>query len=262
MCSVTELQRSDGRIVFGRDPALYDRARPGYPERVFELLRDRCGLREGSAVLEIGPGPGTATRRLLALGADPVVAVEPNPALAAYLDEATSGAVALVVAPFEEAELPDSSFDLATAASSFHWVEPEAGLSKVRRLLRSGGWWAMWWNMHGDQTAADPFHQATTVLLGPHVASRWSALDADARFADLAAAGFVELEHEVVRWTATFDTAGTRDLYATFSPIARLPETEREVLLDAIADVAATQFGGSVARPMRTPIYTARSPAR
>ena len=61
MVGMSEVPRSEGRTVFGRDPALYDRARPGYPERVFEILRDRCGLRPGTAVLEIGPGPGTAT---------------------------------------------------------------------------------------------------------------------------------------------------------------------------------------------------------
>ena len=69
--AMAAFDRSVGRNVFGRDPALYARARPGYPERVFEVLRERCGLRPGAAVLEIGPGPGSATRRLLELGARP-----------------------------------------------------------------------------------------------------------------------------------------------------------------------------------------------
>ena len=196
---------------------------------------------------------------MLELGAEPLVAVEPNPALAEYLGESKSGAATLVVATFEEADLPEESFELATAASSFHWVEPDVGLQKVRRLLRPGGWWAMWWNMHGDQTEEDAFHRATQSLLGSRDIWR-SPLDADAYLGDLAAAGFYELAQEVVRWSATFDTAGTRALYATFSPIARLPDVEREQLLDAIADVAATQFGGVVERPMRTPLYTARRP--
>src|SRR5438309_1460157 len=57
----------DHRRLFGGDPGGYDRARPDYPSRVYEILRARCGLRPGAATLEIGPGSGLATRRLLAL---------------------------------------------------------------------------------------------------------------------------------------------------------------------------------------------------
>jgi SAM-dependent methyltransferase len=262
---VSTFDRSVGRTVFGRDPALYDRARPRYPERVFEVLRERCGLGPGTAVLEIGPGPGLATRRLLELGADPLVAVEPDPALAGYLAQTTSGAVSIVRAPFEEAELEESSFDLGVAASSFHWVEPDLGLTKVRRLLRPGGWWAMWWNVHGEQDDSDPFHVATTHLLEPLEGRPWNrhrpfAPDVERRTADLLEAGFVEPEAELIRWSKRFESAGIRDLYATFSPIARLPDGQREALLDAVANVAETEFGGVVERPILTPLYTARLP--
>src|SRR5207237_10029841 len=75
----------DHRRLFGADPGGYDRARPDYPSRVYEILTERCGLRPGPATLEIGPGTGLATRRLLALGADPLVAVESAERLAEYL---------------------------------------------------------------------------------------------------------------------------------------------------------------------------------
>ena len=35
-------------------------------------------------------------------------------------------------------------------------------------LLRPGGWWVMVWNDFGDPDRADPFHEATKLLLnGP-----------------------------------------------------------------------------------------------
>jgi SAM-dependent methyltransferase len=258
---VSGVERSEGRTVFGDDPAAYDRARPGYPERVFDILRERCGLGDGAAVFEIGPGPGTATRRLLESGARPLYAVEPNPAFAAYLDTSTHGVVSLLVEPFEEAELQASSFDLGVAASSFHWVDPTVGLAKVRRLLRPRGWWAMWANLNGDQTDADPFHRATQHIVGPPAPGPFGTLlDSDARLGELTAAGFEDAAYELVRWSCTFDAAAIRALYATFSPIARREPTERERVLDAIAEVAVDEFGGVVERTMLTPIYTARRP--
>ncbi len=44
--------REEGRDVFGRAAAVYA-ARPAYPERVYETLRDRCRLGPTSRVVEI-----------------------------------------------------------------------------------------------------------------------------------------------------------------------------------------------------------------
>src|SRR5215472_10064256 len=80
---MAEIDRDEGRRAFGADPSGYDRARPGYPPRVYDLLRDRCRLRPGTRAFEVGPGTGQATRHLLRLGASPLVAVEPDERLAA-----------------------------------------------------------------------------------------------------------------------------------------------------------------------------------
>lgn len=252
-------ERVEGRTVFGRDPAAYDRARPPYPERVFAVLRDRCGLREGTSVLELGPGPGTATKRLLELGAGPLVAIEPNAASAEYLIAATDGAASVIVAPFEEIELEPASFDLAVAATSFHWIDPEIGLPKVREVLRPGGWFAIWANVHGDQTGDDAFHRATSEILGPTPDAPWpSSLDSETNVADLVAAGFSEVQYELIRSTMRFESAMIRALYGTFSGIARRGAAEREAVLDALERIAATDFGGGVERAILTPLYTGR----
>src|SRR5215208_4481156 len=92
---VTDTEASSGpdrTRLFGADPANYHDARPEYPERVYDLLTTRCGLGPGTATLEIGPGTGLATHRLLALGADPLVAVEPDARLAQFLTDRLQGA--------------------------------------------------------------------------------------------------------------------------------------------------------------------------
>ena len=162
---MSRIDREEGRRLFGSDPAAYDAARPGHAERVYELLVARCGLRPGANVLEIGPGTGQATRRLLKLGAKPLVGVEPDPALAAYLEKSAGNRLDLHIVPLEDAQLPARTFDLAVAASSFHWVDEELGLAKVFVALRPGGWWAMWWTLFGEAGKPDAFIAATTPLL-------------------------------------------------------------------------------------------------
>jgi len=262
------IDRTEGRRVFGRDPAAYDSARPGHPPRVYEILVERCALQAGTTVLEVGPGTGQATRRLVLLGADPLVALEPNPALAAYLDDSLGARVDIWVVALEEAELPAAHFDLAVAASSFHWVEEEVGLEKLFDAVRPGGWVALWWTLFGEPGKPDAFIKATSPLLDNLRASPTRgaegrpahALDTEVRLGALGAAGFEDANHEILRWNASWDTQGIRALYETFSPIARLDETRKTEILDGVAEIAERDFGGRVSRTLVTSLYTAHRP--
>jgi len=84
-----KLPKLFGRQAFGDDPASYHRSRPGYPEWVYDTLRSRCGLGRNTSTFEIGAGKGTATRRLLELGADPLTVIEPDQRLADFLRKTT-----------------------------------------------------------------------------------------------------------------------------------------------------------------------------
>ena len=110
------IDRAIGRQAFGGDPAGYHAARPAYPDWVFDVLREGCGLAPDAATVEIGAGTGKATRRLLELGARPLVAVEPDDCLATFLRATIADeALTIVVAPFEDAVLPECGFDSASA---------------------------------------------------------------------------------------------------------------------------------------------------
>jgi SAM-dependent methyltransferase len=266
--SAPDVGRIDGRRAFGGDARNYDDARPEYPPGVFDLLRERCGLAQGTRTFEIGPGTGLATRPLLAAGAGPLVAVEPDARLAAVLQERTaSKLLQVIVAPFEEAVLPDASFDLGCSATAFHWLEQRPALTKVAAALRPGGAWAMWWNVFGDPEQPDPFHDATQEILAPLGRNpsqpvSWKhpfALDRQARLDDLqSVAAFEDIAMELFRWTHMLDAPQVRALYATYSHIALLPDAERERVLDGVRDVAAGQFAGRVERKVLTPVYTCR----
>lgn len=263
-----DLRAEEGRSAFGSDAANYDAARPDYPAWVYERLQERCGLKPGTATFEIGPGTGLATGRLLALGADPLVAIEPDHRLAQFLARKLAGsAVRVLGTTFEDAPLPTAEFDLGTAATSFHWMEQSAALAKVAKLLRSGGWWAAWWNVFGDPERDDAFHEATRTLLRhqAHSPSHYAgqahpfALDRETRLADIDATGmFDDAQFEIHKWTLSLTTAQVRALYATFSQFSILKSAERERIVDGLARIADQQFGGRVERNMCTALYTAR----
>src|ERR1700683_2163749 len=99
----SSIDRRAGRRAFGGDPCGYHVARPAYPDWVLEVLSERCGLAPQSATFEIGPGTGTATRRLLELGSNPLVAVEPDDRLATFLRATMPDeALTVVISTFEE----------------------------------------------------------------------------------------------------------------------------------------------------------------
>ena len=256
----------EGRRSFGDDPTAYAAARPEYPDALYRYLVDRCGLRPATATFEVGAGTGLATRRLLEHGAAPLLAIEPDPRLAAYIRRhISSTALHIEVTPFEEAALAPASFDLGVAATSFHWVEQASGLAKVHAALRLGGWWAMWWNQFGADEQDDAFQAATSHLFDgiPDSPSRGHksgtpfSLDRDARLGELAAAGFERPNVEIWHWTRRYETARLVALYRTFSPVHALEPQRRDRFLRDLARIADEQFGGSVERPLTTALYTA-----
>lgn len=258
-----DLTAKEGRAAFGADAANYDAARPAYPDWVFERLAEICGLKQGTRAFEIGPGTGQATARLLTAGANPLTAVEPDARLAAYLRaKLHAPALTVVNATFEDAALEPESFDLGTAATSFHWMDQRAALAKVARTLRREGWWAAWWNVFGDPDRHDAFHESTNELLNGADRSPGQypfALDSSARLADIAAVeAFDQVEFEIQKWTLTLTTAQMRALYATYSQFSALAADARERLLDGLAAIAERDFGGRVERNMCTALYMAR----
>lgn len=217
-----KLAKTFGRQAFGENPAGYHGARPEYPDWVYETLTSRCGLRRNAAVFEIGAGTGTATHRLLELGADPLVAIEPDKRLADFLrTNNPDKALKVVAVPFEDAVLEAAAFDLGVSATAFHWLDEESALVKIASLLRPGGWWAAIWNVFGDDSLPDPFHEATKELLAapesPSAGERGIpfALDSEARLAELKRSGAFDLvEHDSRRWPLVLDAEQTVALYA------------------------------------------------
>ncbi len=256
--------------VFGRDPGAYDRARLRYPPALWALLERRCGLRRGTSVLEIGPGTGIATRELLRRSGGPMTLVEPDRRLVRYLHRRLRDAgatVTIVPRAFERASLPPSSFDLAVAATSFHWLPLRPALRRVARSLRPGGWWAAWNSHHGDpyrpsrfQDELQPLYAQLRGRAAPYDRGvRSDRRERDRRFAALRSVGaFERPRREEIHWTATLSARRVAALWATFSEIQTLPTADRRRFLAKLDRLVRTRFGGRVRLRILTAVYTAR----
>jgi SAM-dependent methyltransferase len=221
-------------------------------------------LHRRAAVFEIGAGTGTATRRLLELGANPLTAIEPDQRLADFLrTNNPHKALKVIVAPFEDVSLEQATFDLGVSATAFHWLDEGPALVKIGASLRPGAWWAAVWNVFGDDSQPDPFHEATKDLLGDpaNPAAGESGipfgLDSVARLAALKRTGaFDVVEHRMRRWPLVLDADQTVALYATYSNV--IARTDRATVLHEIGRIARDVFSDRVVRNMTTSLYIAR----
>lgn len=260
------LGRAVGRSVFGTDADGYDAARPGYPAQVFDTLSRRCGTLHALRLFEVGPGTGLATREILARGPASLTGYEPDHKLAARLVEHMDDMrLKLCTSAFEGNRAGTASYDAGLAATSFHWLDPHTAFPEVRRLLKPGGQWAMWWNVYRTDSDIHPLCQAlradfTGMAQGPQEDVRGHyALDAEARIADLTRAGFTDCEPLLVRRDLNWTGAEMRALYATFSFVRSLDEPQRARLLDRIQMIAEREFGDDVPNPILTAGYFATS---
>jgi SAM-dependent methyltransferase len=135
---------SDGReylrTTFEQVPELYDRARPGYPARLFDELAALAPLPDAARILEIGPGTGKATIALAERGYR-VTSIELGEQLAAVARRKLSAFpnVEVITADFETWQAPRADFDAVVSFTAFHWIDPAVKFEKSASLLREGG---------------------------------------------------------------------------------------------------------------------------
>jgi SAM-dependent methyltransferase len=138
---------SEPTARFTERVADYERARPGYPAALDDLLRRECGLAPGSDVADLGSGTGIFAALLLELGVT-VHAVEPNDAMRRAAERSLAGrrGFVSVAGRAEDTGLPAHTIDVATAAQALHWFDPEKTHRELVRILRPAGRLVVVWN--------------------------------------------------------------------------------------------------------------------
>ncbi|HKT00147.1 MAG TPA: class I SAM-dependent methyltransferase [Rugosimonospora sp.] len=137
-------------LSFGSVAEAYERFRPGYPARLFDIVMAYAG-RPVRTALEIGAGTGKATR-VLAQRAVAVTATDPDAAMLAELRRHVPANVTTVQAAFEDLP-PGETYELVYAAAALHWTNPAGRWSRAAALLKPGGVFA---SFGGPVRLADP----------------------------------------------------------------------------------------------------------
>jgi ubiquinone/menaquinone biosynthesis C-methylase UbiE len=220
--------------AFGTVAESYERRRPSYPPDLIAWLVDRLGLAPGMTVADVGAGTGKLTRQLVPLGAT-VIAVEPLPEMREQLAAAVHG-VDVLAGSAEELPLPDASVDAVTAASAFHWFEPERALPEIHRVLRPGGALA---TVGNGRDLSDPLQRDIQGIIGPYLPKagemlRWiSVVDASPLFGPA--------EEFATTSEQRFDADGLAERIGTISYVARLPDAERAAVLARVRALGEAQ---------------------
>ena len=139
---------------FDRAAVEYERARPGYPAAVLDVLP----LAADAEVLDLGAGTGKLTR-VLTQRYRRVVAVEPLDGMRAILEQVVPEAES-VPGSAELIPLPDGSVDGVFAGQAFHWFSNDEAVTEIARVLRPGGVLALIWNEPVDPSPLPEAYRA------------------------------------------------------------------------------------------------------
>jgi len=254
--------------VYNAAAKRYHEARPDYPPESFDELVALTSLPAQGRIVEIGCGTGQATLPLAQRGYR-ITGIEPGPQTAALARENLADYPEAMIWPgtFEDWPVQMGAFDLALAANAFHWLDCTRAYPKIAEALVPGGRLALLWNQQIRATDDRGFSEATRSIYarevpalpgGPPGLLRADEI-ADIWTDDIATSGFfgrVTVRHHYQE--CAYDAAAYTALLGTYGAHLALDEARRVSLLDSVAALIDTRFGGRVLIGWLATLYVAR----
>jgi SAM-dependent methyltransferase len=255
------------RTTFDSVARLYQQARPGYPDELYDELVSLARLAPGDRLLEVGCATGKATVPLAQRGFR-ITCVELGSELAAAARHHLSGFPGVTVAEADfETWRPagPARFDLVYAATAWQWIDPAVRYQKAWRLLRPGGHLAFWDASHvfppgGDRffhDIQDDYDEIGEAL--PTGASFPAPGELPDRRAEIEASGlFTGVEVRQFDWETSHTAESYLRLLGTFSGHIAMPQWKRDRLYGEIRRRLASRPGGRLRRHWGAALHVAR----
>jgi SAM-dependent methyltransferase len=210
--------------AFGRRVPEYLSGRPEYPDALLTELPPT------DVIVELGAGTGKFTRLLARTGATRIIAVEPQPAMAAHIPKA--GNIEVVAGTAEQIPVPDASADLVCCACAFHWFDYAKATAEILRVARPGAHLALVWNVRDERTPwVGEISRLFDAYRGGTRRSRIEPLIHDTRF-ELVGESAHPFEHRM-------PPSGIVDRVLSTSFIAALPDSELKIVRQRVLDAVA-----------------------
>jgi SAM-dependent methyltransferase len=245
-------------MSFGAIAEDYDRLRSGPPEAAVDwLLPAGCQV-----AVDLGAGTGLLTRAL-ARKVPQVVAVEPDPRMAATARARSSGArfagVRVAQGRGEAIPLPDASADGVFVSSAWHWLDPERAPREIARVLRDGGRLGVIWTTRdrgADWVREVESVRDTAVRPAHHADDAWARHRREVRLPDDLFGSVESVSFSFTRRMTTGDFVG---MLATYSGALTASPQDREAALDRARAVLERRFPGAaeIDVPMRARCFRA-----
>ena len=128
-------------IDFGKAADDYATQRQGFPPDFMARLAAHGVGAPNQRALDVGTGTGLMARALAQAGCT-VTGLDPSPELLAKAREASAAegsSIEYVEGVAEELPFEDSSFDVVTAATCWHWFDPTPAAQEAARVLTPEG---------------------------------------------------------------------------------------------------------------------------
>jgi SAM-dependent methyltransferase len=243
--------RDLGGLIFDDVPSLYDRYRPGYPDRAVAALVELAHLRDGSKVLEVGAGTGQLTTALVDRGLI-VTALEPGARMGALLRRklAPFPSASVVGSRLEDVARFDMPFDAVISATAFHWVDPDQRYVLAAQVLRHRGSLALIRNDHALSTESWAYYRGVAPIyerLAPEMGPPYVPPPEDeipGLRDEMVASGVFELVGEQqFAWNEEYTASALIGLLRTYSQHRWLPAARRRALLGEIRRFVEVELG-------------------
>lgn len=190
-----------GHFLSGDAAGRYLRGRPFVHPVIVERIQRITGRERFGAVLDVGCGTGQSSRAVAAVATE-VIGVDLSAEMLGFAWR--DGPIQYVRGRAEVLPAASGAFELVTTGLAFHWFDQPRFLAEVQRVLKPGGWLAIYNTAFGgrvrDCPAVEPWIRETYLARYPSPPRRAAAapVDAGVDAAGFEVLGFDAFHHPVL----------------------------------------------------------------
>jgi ubiquinone/menaquinone biosynthesis C-methylase UbiE len=131
------------RNDFSKVVDAYRKYRRDYPDKSYSLIYEFCPTQEAK-VLDVGCGTGIVTNHLANYYKN-VIGTDKEQSMIEFAQKACLENITFVTSTTENLPFDDSTFDLITVASAYHWFDYDLAGREIYRVLKPNGKLCVFW---------------------------------------------------------------------------------------------------------------------